>query len=159
MNFPNKFHVMEFITIDITSDITTNISIDINSIDIDLDINNINIDVDINDVNIDIAINIDINMDIDININTDINIDVKIENIENVCLSVNDRNNIRMSSDFACEHLFDPNKMMRSSEINEIAEINRFHRFFDRSFFLLNRSIDYYIRLMSLYRLFGMVTI
>ena len=62
--------------------------------------------------------------------NIDINIDVNIENIENVYLSVNDRNNICMSSDFACEHLFDPIKTMRSSEINEIAKIIRFHIFF-----------------------------
>ena len=114
ISVPNILYVIKNITIGITTDITNSINIGINSIDIDIDINNVNID-----------INIDINIDV--------NIDVKIENIENVCLSVNDRNNIRMSPDFACEHLLDPRKMMRSSEINEIAKINRFHRFFDRS--------------------------
>ena len=43
-----------------------------------------------------------------------------------------DRNNMLMSSYFACTQVVDPNFLMRSSEFYENAEINRFHRFFDQ---------------------------
>ena len=43
-----------------------------------------------------------------------------------------DRNNMLMSSYFACTHVFDPNFLMGSSEIIEHSKLDRFYQFFDQ---------------------------
>ena len=49
-------------------------------------------------------------------------------------------NNIHISWDRVCKQLFDPKKIVESSEISQIAQIDEFHRFFDRAK-IANRSI------------------
>ena len=85
-----------------------------------------NIDIDTIDVNIDVSNN-DVN-NIDIDINT-----IDLSNYrcsffdENVFLFKIDRNNILMSSYFACTHVFGPFVSNILSEFYENAERNRFH--------------------------------
>ena len=85
--------------------------------------------------NIDIY-TIDTNIDINNNDTNNIDIDIKSINLSNfriyifdenfICSKV-DRNNMLMSSYFACTHVFDPFFLILSSEFYENAEINRFH--------------------------------
>ena len=91
--------------------------------------------------NIDIY-TIDINIDIINNDTNNIDIDIKSINLSNFKMSIFDenficskvdRNNMLVSSYFACTHVFDPNFPNPSSEFYENVEINQFHRFFDRS--------------------------
>ena len=85
-----------------------------------------NIDIDTIDINIDISNN-DVN-NIVIDINT-----IDLSNYrfsffdEKVFLFKIDRNNILMSSHFACTHVFDPNFSNLLSKFYENAEINRIH--------------------------------
>ena len=94
--------------------------------------------VDTNNIDID---TIDINIDININDTNNIDIHIKSINLsnfqktifdENFVRSKVDRNNMLMSSYFACTHVFDPNFLMGSSEIHENSKLDRFHRFFDQ---------------------------
>ena len=61
---------------------------------------------------------------------------------ENFVRSKVDRNNMLMSSYFACTHVFDPNFVNLLSEIHENYKKHRFYQFFDRSKKLIDRSID-----------------
>ena len=108
--------------------------------------NKIEVIIDVIDNNVDTS-----NIDIDtidsniININDTNNIDIYIKSInlsnfknfkfsifdENFVRSKVDRNNMLMSSYFACTHVFDPNFLMGSSEITENSNLDRFHPFFD----------------------------
>ena len=72
----------------------------------------------------------------------DIDIDnksISLSNFQNSIFAENfdrfkvDRNNMLMSSYFACTHVFDPNFLMGSSEIHENSKLDRFYRFFDQS--------------------------
>ena len=93
-----------------------------------------NIDIDTIDINIDININDTNNIDIH---NKSINLQI-LEILtfsifdENFVRFKVDRNNMLMSSYFACTHVFDPNFLMGSSEIHENSNLDRFHRFFDQ---------------------------
>ena len=98
-----------------------------NVIDImDNNVDTFNIDIDTSDINIGIDIN-----DIDY-----IDIDIKLINLSNlktsmfdenfICSKV-DRNNMLMTSYFACTHVFDPICSNLLSEFYENAELNRFH--------------------------------
>ena len=91
-----------------------------------------NIDIDTIDINIDININDTNNIDIYIkSINlSKFNISIFDENF--ICSKV-DRNNMLMSSYFACTHVFDPNCVYQLSEIHENSKKHRFYQFFDRS--------------------------
>ena len=61
---------------------------------------------------------------------------------ENVARFKVDRNNMLMSSYFACTHVFDPNFVNLLSKIHENSKKHRFYHFFDRSKKLIDRSID-----------------
>ena len=96
--------------------------------------------VDTNNIDIDtIDINIDININDTNNIDTYIK-SIKLQNFKHFNFSIFDqnfvrfkvdRNNVLMSSYFACTHVFDPNFVMGSSEIIENSNLDRFHQFFD----------------------------
>ena len=106
--------------------------------------NNIIIDVMDNNVdanNIDIY-TIDINIDINNNDTNNIDIDIKSINLSKIKISIFDensicskvdRNNMLMSSYFACTHVFDPNFVNLLSEIHENSKKHRIYQFFDRS--------------------------
>ena len=51
---------------------------------------------------------------------------------ENFVRSKVDRNNVLMSSYFACTHVFDPKFVNRLSEIHEKSKKHRFYQFFDQ---------------------------
>ena len=88
-----------------------------------------NIDIDTIDINIDININDTNNIDIyikSINLANQKKIFVPIFDENFVRFKV-DRNNMLMSSYFACTHVFDPNFLMGSSEIHENSKLDRFY--------------------------------
>ena len=90
-----------------------------------------NIDIDTIDINIDISKN-DMN-DID-----SYNKSIDLSNLEILFFAENcvrfkvDRNNMLMSSYFACTHVFDPNFVNPLLEIHENSKNHRFCHFFDR---------------------------
>ena len=90
-----------------------------------------NIDIDTIDINIDINNNDTNNIDIVIEPINLSNFEISIFDENFICSKV-DRNNMLMSSYFACTHVFDPNFVMGSSEIIENSNLDRFYHFFDR---------------------------
>ena len=99
-----------------------------------------NIDIDTIDINIDIDINDIDYIDIDMNPIDLSNLKKSIFDENFICSKV-DRNNMLMSSYFACTHVFDPNFVNLLSEIIENAKKHRFHQFLiDKK--LIDRSID-----------------
>ena len=88
------------------------------------------------------ANNIDIyTIDINNNDTDNIDIDTKSINLSNLKISIFDenficskvdRNNMLMSSYFACTHVFDPNFVNPLSEIHEKSKKHQFYQFFDQ---------------------------
>ena len=95
----------------------------VDTFNIDIDTIDINVDIDINDIDY-----IDIDMKpIDLS-----NFKISIFDENFICSKV-DRNNMLMSSYFACTHVFDPICSNLLSEFHGNSKLNRFYRFFDRS--------------------------
>ena len=92
----------------------------------DNNVDTFNIDIDTIDINIDIDINDIDYIDIDINPIDLSNFKISIFDENFICSKV-DRNNMLMSSYFACTHVFDPNFSNLVSEFYENAEISRLH--------------------------------
>ena len=97
--------------------------------------------VDTNNIDID---TIDINIDININDTNNIDIHIKSINLSNFQKTIFDenfvrfkvdRNNMLMSSYFACTHVFDPNFVNLLLENHENSKKHRFYHFFDLSKF------------------------
>ena len=114
--------------------------------DIDIIIDIIDKNVDANNIDID---TIDINIDININDTNDIDIkSIDVSNFNFLLFDENfvrfkvDRNNMLMSSYFACTHVFDPNFLNLLLEIHENSKKHRFYQFFDRSkIWLIDQSM------------------
>ena len=97
----------------------------------DNNVDTFNIDIDTIDINIDIDINDIDYIDIDIKPIVLSNFKISIFDENFICSKV-DRNNMLMSSYFACTHVFDPNFVNLLLEIHENSKKHRFYQFCDR---------------------------
>ena len=97
----------------------------------DNNVDTFNIDIDTIDINIDIDINDIDYIDIDINPIDLSNLKISIFDENFICSKV-DRNNMLMSSYFACTHVFDPNFVNLLLEIHENSKKHRFYQLSDR---------------------------